>query len=68
MTRYVIDVSPDGQVRVKTHDIHGPSCLESLDTIRRMAPRAEIMDSALTRDYYATNTSSEVQTTIEDRG
>ena len=66
MTRYVVEVSPDGQVRVTTHDVHGPACLESMDTIKKMTPGAEVLDSALTSDYYATNTSVDIQSEIED--
>ena len=67
MTRYVIDVSPDGQISVKTQNIHGPTCLESLEKIRKMAPRAQIVDSALTSDYFAVSSSSEARSTLEER-
>ena len=65
--RFVVTLSADGMINVETSNVQGEACLEDIETMQKLVPGAQIIDSRLTDDYFATrNTAHLAAHTIDE--
>ncbi|MFR9751467.1 DUF2997 domain-containing protein [Nocardia sp. 004] len=54
--RIVVTVSADGTISAESTGRPGPSCLDDVTLMQQLCRQAEVVDSRLTREYYASRT------------
>jgi len=51
MVRFVMLVDLDGTIRAEIQDAPGEACLDHIDSIRRLAPNATVVESSVTSEF-----------------
>ena len=59
-----VQLFPDGNIRVETHNIKGKQCLKYIELFESLL-QAQVTDSAFTEEYYQTETESAVTDEME---
>ncbi len=59
-----VQLFPDGNIRVETHNIKGKQCLKYMELFETLL-QAQVVDSAFTDDYYRSETALETSEETE---
>lgn len=59
-----VQLFPDGNMRVKTHNIKGKKCMKYIELFEALL-NAQTTDSAFTEEYYQTEETAQVENEAE---